>query len=57
VLRDSLSRQPELMLHGQTITQLEKSLAVALNQLVQNRTTRWSSDCLEDVAHIGIIGK
>ena len=57
VLRDCLSRQPELMLHGQTIAQLEEGLAIPLNQFVKNCTTRRSNDCLEDIAHTIFIGK
>jgi hypothetical protein len=51
VLRDCLSRQPKLMLHSQTTAQFEKGLAIPLNQFVKNRSTRWSSDCLEHITH------
>jgi hypothetical protein len=57
MLRDGLARQPELMLHGQPTAQLKKRLAIAFHQLVENRPSRWSGDCFEDVAHGFTIGK
>jgi len=57
VLRDCLSRQAKLMLHSQATAQLEKGLAIPINEFVKNRTARRSSDCLEDIAHNRMIGK
>ncbi len=51
VLRDCLSRESELMLHGQSCAQLEQRLAVALNQFVENGAACGCRDGLEDIAH------
>ena len=51
VLRDRLSGEAEVMFHGQTIAQFEKRLTLALHQLIENRPSRWSSKCLEEITH------
>ena len=51
MLRDRLPGQRDLMLHGQSRTQLEQGLAVSLNQFVQDRAACRSCDRLKDIAH------
>ncbi len=57
MLRDRLSRQPQLMLHRQSRAQLKERLTVPLDQFIQDRPSCRRNDRLEDVAHIAIIGK
>jgi len=57
MLRDSLPRGCDPVLHRQPCTQLEKGLLIALRQLVENGTAEGRSDRLEDVDHVKTIGK
>lgn len=50
VLRDRLSRQPELVLHREPGAELEQRLAVSILELVENRSPRGRRKRVE---HIG----
>lgn len=57
MLRNRLSRQPHLMLHGKTSAQLKQRLAIPLHEFVKDRPSRWCGKRLKDIAHLSIIGK
>ena len=59
VLGDPLPRGGQAVLGGQPCADLEQGLAVALDQLVENRPSGRIGECLEhvDIGHPGSIGK
>src|SRR5262245_13231599 len=57
VLRDRLTGQAQVVLHGQPGAQLEQRLSVAFMQFVENGPTRRRRKRFEDIGHEGIIGK
>ncbi len=57
MLRDRLSRERQPTTHGQAGTELEQRLSVAIMQLVENCSPCRCRKRLEQVGHVGIIGK
>jgi len=52
MLRDSLARYADLMLHQQPSAELEECLAIPLTQLVQNHPSHRCSERFEDIGHL-----
>src|SRR3569623_1937026 len=52
MLRDSLARDADLMLHQQPSAELEECLAIPLTQLVQNHPSHRCSERFEDIGHL-----
>jgi hypothetical protein len=51
MLRDSLARDADLMLHQQPSAKLEECLAIPLTQLIQNHPSHRCSERFEDISH------
>src|SRR5215207_9763487 len=51
VLRDPLARRAEAVLHREPRAQLEEGLAIAFDELVEDRSPRRIGERLEHVAH------
>jgi hypothetical protein len=57
MLRNTLTRRTNLMLHRQSRADLKECLAIALRQLVKNRPPHRRNNRFEDIAHGTTIGK
>lgn len=57
MLRDRLPRHPETVVHGESATDLEQALPIALSQLVQDQSPGRVGKCVKDIAHTRTIRK